>query len=344
MNLKNSERKRIAPVVERRCGFFSGKSGSFVWVVIASACQVGKGGWPVAGTKLFLGGEPVGASGLGIEDLRFSSLHIGFRPLHVRFRAGSFGRSLAAIRTLPIAHRFFGRLLGAYFLHPRPPPEPTRGDGEAENDGGGDLEAAVEGAQAGGFGFGAGQFLADQLRAIGGVALGELAERDAEQAGGDFEQAELEPGAVGFGKDGDPIARERASQGEVLAVGLGADEAFGAHPAGTEIGGERFRACGPVERAVAVRHAEAKLGAETFLLGQDAVAGFGRVVGIRFAGDHDGEDALGPAEFLEPAHFLAHPRADGTARAAQDDEVIADLQRGADAGGEVGVGGQLVFV
>ena len=107
------------------------------------------------------------------------------------------GVFLAVLRPLPIAHCLCGGLLGAFLFHSCLPPEPTRSDGEAEDDGGGDLEAAVEGAEAGGFGFGADEFLAGQLRAVGGVALGELAERDAEQAGDDFEQAELEPGVIG---------------------------------------------------------------------------------------------------------------------------------------------------
>ena len=59
MILENSERRRMAPVIERRYGFFGGKSGS--WVVFASAGKVGKGGLFVAGTQLFFSDEPIGA-------------------------------------------------------------------------------------------------------------------------------------------------------------------------------------------------------------------------------------------------------------------------------------------
>ena len=65
---------------------------------------------------------------------------------------------------------------------------------------------------------------------------------------------------------------------------------------------------------------------------------------VRLALDEDGENAVGAAELFEIANLLGDVGGFGGAGRAEDDEILAALDGGADRGREVGVSGQFLFV
>ncbi len=274
------------------------------------------------------GGAP---GGLGLAFGLHGGGAGGFRLLAGRIRLLARGGFLGA--------RLFRIRAAALGQTALPPGRAGGGGGQKPEDADG-REPAPQGTRPGA---GAGEL-------VGLVALRERAQREGQRAGDHLEPRQFELLFVGADLFGQLAGGQRRARRVVFflqgrAIGRRGGPAFLASAVRARVRRNRLGAGVPIQRAVLARDAEAQRLGETLGLRRDARALFARVVGrVRLAVDHQREDAVGLARFLEKPDFLGDEARLHRARRTDHHQQLAVGQGRADVGRQVGVGGQFLLV